>query len=242
MRFLKSTFFAVILTSSVLIYLSINRLNTSENSVIEPNVEKNSIYPLVNLKSVKSTFRAYPTKIKTEKIISTDFENQSKKILDLSQRVLKTSDQEKEFKVLLCSDSLINGATHVLISFTKEVFSEGQEEIRMAAVDFLRESLTWTKNPKRTQVISAIEAVLKIGVETLEVDQRTKKSFVGDKVELFSALQQLAPINAESILVASTGKKEREIFEFTRNFYKIGPKYSVPVPVVNVPNNSKEML
>lgn len=133
----------------------------------------------------------------------------------LDSKVLKSTDDLSSFRRMLSDRQMILAARDDLLA-DGPVLSEVEQRKRMYRVEYLGAALRWKDNPERAMAIEAVSDAIFARNLDPESSPEMRKSLAGDKIELFWALMEHEPSEAEDVQYRSKGTEFERLINYAR--------------------------
>jgi hypothetical protein len=150
-------------------------------------------------------------------------EKQYRLVQCIQMKPFQSRQERQQLEESLSNISLIQRTMELLRSSDGFFESKGQGKIqstRLEAIGFLAETLGWEENPLRAEILDQLEDLVFENPQGLELSSDKKKSWVGDKIELYSLIIQSDPDRAEQMMERAHGTMFERVlrfsFEYTR--------------------------
>ncbi len=142
------------------------------------------------------------------------------KFLALDEKVLKSEADQKEYQNLLSDPQWIRANEEALLrrDGTKTLAQEQSE--RIDHVNFLVKALHWSENPGLGEAIASVERVITEAKPDSSWPDSVRRSWVGDRVELYMALKHRFPERAQQLSDRTQADvKVSQVIAYANGFY-----------------------
>lgn len=117
----------------------------------------------------------------------------------IAEKALRLGSERIQFDAMLSDSGNLTVARDRLVQVPPAQLDETEEEERMKTVHFLTNALRFEANPARSKAVEAVRDVVLSTNYRATIDDRVRRSVVGDKIELFIALASHAPADAQAL-------------------------------------------
>lgn len=134
---------------------------------------------------------------------------------EINRKILTTTAEKAALKEQLSDENMIRRAFLLLgeAIHSQEQLTEN-EQLRLMALDYFEQGLKWAENPSRLQVAEALKNLLMLDNLSMIEDLTIRKSFAGDKVEIYAMLKEHEPSSIEIISTLPTDGRIRKLIKY----------------------------
>ena len=129
----------------------------------------------------------------------------------LNSKAILTSEEKIELEKILSDPDFIQKNRLILAN------TGNSDDTRFMALDYFEKAIAWERNPSRWQIIKSLKEIMLLDNFSDIEDLESRKSYAGDKMEIYAILKQYAPDELEIIKILPEDNRIRKVLAYAHN-------------------------